>query len=145
MEGGMKRYIDETRVDAGAEQIYRALCDVARWPEWDDELEHVTIAGAAVAGADFVLRPKGGPNVRMKIVSADPPRRFIDCALLPLARIQTTHELLPQSGGTLVRSVVEVSGPLGFLWDRLVARKLAAGAHAQTLRLGTYAALAGPA
>jgi hypothetical protein len=135
----MKRYVDETLVDASAEQLYRALIDVARWPEWDDELERVSIAGEAAAGAAFVLRPRGGPNVRMKIVSADRPRCFVDCALLPLARIQTTHELRPQGGGTLVRSVIEISGPLGFLWDRLVARKLADGAHAQTVRLGRYA------
>ena len=136
----MKRYVDETLVAANADQIYRALCDVARWPDWDDELERVTIAGEAVAGAPFTLRPKGGPNVRMKIVSTEPARRFVDLALLPLARIQTTHELLPQGGGTLVRSIIEVTGPLGFLWDRLVARKLAEGAHAQSLRLAAHAA-----
>jgi hypothetical protein len=136
----MKRYVDETFVAAAAEPIYRALLDVARWPEWDDELDRVTIASPAVAGALFTLRPKGGPNVRMKIVAAEPARRFVDCALLPLARIETAHELLPQPGGTLVRSVIMVSGPLGFLWDRLVARKLAEGAHAQTLRLGAHAA-----
>ena len=136
----MKRYIDETHVEASAERIYAALRDVARWPDWDDELERVTIAGEAIAGAPFSLRPKGGPNVRMRIVAAEWPSRFVDLALLPLARIQTTHELLPQAGsGTLVRSVIEVTGPLGFLWDRLVARKLAEGAHGQTLRLGAYA------
>ncbi|HEY3146768.1 MAG TPA: SRPBCC family protein [Dongiaceae bacterium] len=136
----MKRYVDETAVAAKADQIYRALCDVARWPDWDDELERVTIAGAAATGAPFTLRPKGGPNVRMKIVAAEPARLFVDCALLPLARIRTTHELLPHAGGTLVRSIVDVTGPLGFLWDRLVARKLANSAHAQTLRLGAHAA-----
>jgi ligand-binding SRPBCC domain-containing protein len=136
----MKRYVDETFVEAAAEAIYRALLDVARWPEWDDELERVTIADKAMVGTSFTLRPKGGPNVRMKIVAADPSRRFVDCALLPLAHIETTHELLPQDGGTLVRSVIAISGPLGFLWDRLVARKLADGAHAQTLRLGAHAA-----
>ena len=135
----MKRYVDETVVAAAAEPIYRALLDVARWPEWDDELERVTIVGPAVAGTSFTLKPKGGPNVRMKIVAADPSRRFVDCALLPLARIQTTHELLAQEGGTLVRSVIEVSGPLGFLWDRLVAHRLAEDAHAQTLRLAAHA------
>jgi hypothetical protein len=136
----MKRYVDETVVDAAAEPIYQALLDVAHWPAWDDELERVTIAGPVVAGASFTLRPNGGPNVRMRIVAAEPARRFVDCAVLPLARIETTHELLPQAGGTLVRSTIAVSGPLGFLWDRLVARKLADGAHAQTLRLGQYAA-----
>src|SRR5262245_53413972 len=140
-EGAMKQYVDETFVAAAAEPVYQALLDVAHWPEWDDELERVTIAGPAVAGAAFTLRPRGGPDVRMKIVTADPARRFVDCALLLLARIETTHELLPQAGGTLVRSIITVSGPLGFLWDRLVVRKLAAGAHAQALRLGSYAAV----
>lgn len=134
----MRRYVDETRVPVAAEKIYRALYDVARWPEWDDEIERVTIEGAAVPGAAFVLRPKGGPNVRMKIVAADPPHRFADVALLPLARIQTTHELLAQEDGTLIRSVIEVSGPLAFLWDRLVARKLAKDAPTQALRLAAY-------
>lgn len=136
----MKRYLDEAMVAASADRIYRALCDGAHWPDWDDELERVTIAGEAAAGAPFTLRPKGGPDVRMKIVSTEPARRFVDCALLPLARIRTTHELLPRGGGTLVRSIIAVTGSLHFLWDRLVARKLAEGAHAQSLRLAAYAA-----
>ena len=135
----MKLYIDETFVTTAAEPIYRALCDVARWPAWDEELESAHIDGAAVPGARFTLRPKGGPNVAMKVVAADNPSRFVDLALLPLARIQTTHELEPRAGGTLVRSIIAVTGPLAFLWDQLVARKLAADAHAQTLRLGAYA------
>jgi hypothetical protein len=139
----MKRYVDETAVAANADQIYRALCDVARWPDWDDGLERVTIVGEAAAGAPFTLRPKGGPNVRMKFVSIEPARRFVDLALLPLARIQTIHELLPQGSGTLVRSIIEVYGPLGFLWDRLVARKLAESAHAQSLRLAAHASSQG--
>jgi hypothetical protein len=74
------------------------------------------------------------------IHTPEAPTRFVDLAHLPLARMRTTHELTPlAAGGTSVRIVIEVFGPLAFLWDRLVARGQAAGVVAQTHALAAYA------
>jgi hypothetical protein len=53
--------------------------------------------------------------------------------------MRTSSEFVPTTGGTHVRVCIEVFGPLAFLWDRLVARKLAADCEQQTRRFIAFA------
>jgi hypothetical protein len=70
----------------------------------------------------------------MRIEEVESPRRFVDLAFLPLAKMRTSTEFLPGASGTgtRIRVIIEVFGPLAFLWDRIVARKLAADCEQQT-------------
>ena len=137
----MRRYQHEVIVPTSAEKLYRAIADVSRWPSWDEGLERVEHDGRTEPGATFVLKPRGGPRVSMTIEAAEAPSRFVDLAHLPLARMRTSHELLATGDGrgTCVRVVIEVFGPLAWLWDRVIARDQAAGCAAQTLALAAYA------
>jgi uncharacterized protein YndB with AHSA1/START domain len=129
----MRRYVHETVVSTPPEALFRAITDITHWPSWDPELESTEHDGALAPGTRFFLTPRGGPRVRMSIEEAEGPSRFSDLSHLPLATLRTVHEFLPApEGGTRVRLTLEVSGLLGFLWDRLVVRKQAAGAEAQT-------------
>jgi hypothetical protein len=129
------------RSDLAPEALYHAVSQVCRWPEWDPELDSVTCDQAvATTGTRFVLKPKGGPRVRLVVEEAAPPRRFTDIAFLPLARMRTVHafEALPE-GGTRVTQRFETSGLLAWLWDRVLVRGQVAGAAAQVARMATFA------
>ena len=128
----MRRYSYETDTAVSAETLFRAKTDIRRWPEWDSDLETTSFDAPLAAGSPFMLKPKGGPKVAMRIVEVEAPRRFVDLAFLPLAKMRTSTEFLPCANGTRVRVVIEVFGPLAFLWDRLLARKLAADCEHQT-------------
>jgi uncharacterized protein YndB with AHSA1/START domain len=143
----MRRYSYETETAVSAEKLFRAKADIARWPEWDSELETTSIDAPLRAGSPFMLKPKGGPKVAMRIEEVEEPRRFVDLAFLPLAKMRTSTEFLPSAtstgNGTRIRVVIEVFGPhsaskdareraIAFLWDRIVARKLAADCEQQT-------------
>src|SRR5215218_9486477 len=128
----MRRYVQETLVPTPVTALYRALTDIARWPQWDPELAATEAPASLSRGAPFSLTPRGGPRVRMVVEEASAPGAFTDVAHLPLARMRTRHELLACAEGTRVRVVIEVSGPLAFLWDRVVARKQAQGCEANT-------------
>jgi uncharacterized protein YndB with AHSA1/START domain len=131
----MRRYVHEVVVSTAPEKLFRSITDIASWPKWDSELEATEITelgGALVPGTRFSLKPKGAPRVSMSIEAAEAPRRFVDLSHLPLAKMRTAHEFLEEAQGTRIRVTIEVFGPLGFLWDRIVARKQAAGARAQT-------------
>ena len=130
----MRRYSYETETAVSAEKLFRAKTDIARWPDWDSELEATSFDAPLRAGSPFMLKPKGGPKVAMRIEQVEEPRRFVDLAFLPLATMRTSTELLPCAAGTRIRVVIEVLGPLAFLWDRIVARKLAADCEHQTKR-----------
>ena len=128
----MRRYSYETNTAGSAEKLFRAKIDICHWPEWDSELEATALDAPLAAGSPFMLKPKGGPKVSMRIEEVDAPRRFVDLALLPLAKMRTSTEFLPSAGGTRIRVTIEVFGPLAFFWDRVVARKLAADCEQQT-------------
>jgi hypothetical protein len=135
----MRRYTHHVRCSADPSQLYRALVDIDRWPEWGGDLEWARIDSPVEPGAAFRLKPKGGPVVSMQVEAAEAPHRFVDVAHLPLARMRTVHEFASVGHETLITIVIEVFGPLGFLWDRLVARKQAADTAAQTQRLIAFA------
>jgi hypothetical protein len=54
--------------------------------------------------------------------------------------MRTSHFFTPDAAGTRVDVRIEVWGPLGFLWDRVVARKQAAGVADQTRAFLAFAA-----
>jgi Polyketide cyclase / dehydrase and lipid transport len=128
----MRRYSYETNTAVSADRLFRAKTDIQHWPDWDDELEATAFDAPLAAGSPFMLKPKGGPKVSMRIEEVEAPRRFVDMALLPLAKMRTSTEFLPSADGTRIHIVIEVFGPLAFLWDRIVARKLAADCEQQT-------------
>lgn len=127
----MTRYSHETFTDLTPDALYAAITAIDRWPEWGDDLERTEAPASLSSGASFMLRPKGGPNVRMTVVEATRPRCFTDRAHLFLGTMMTMHLFERAKDGTgqmVTRVTVEISvhGPLGFFWDRIIARKQAA-------------------
>jgi hypothetical protein len=128
----MKRYSYTTLTMLTPQQLYRAVADINRWPDWDSELEATSHDGRLEAGTPFMLKPKGGPKVSMTIEKAEEPCCFVDIAHLPLAKMRTSHRFTAEPSGTRIDITIEIRGPLALLWDRVVARKLAAGTAGQT-------------
>ena len=136
----MARHTHETLVDLAPERLFAAITAIRRWPEWDDELAAAEHDGTPLRpGSRFALTPKSGRRVPMRVERVSPPTLFVDAADLPLGCLRNTHEFVPTGRRTLIRHTVEVTGPLAFVWDRLIARKLAAGLDAQTPRFVAFA------
>ena len=128
----MRAYVHDTVTDLSLNVLWNAKRDLTRWPEYDDGLESVEHDGVLEVGRGFALTPRGGPRVRMTIAIVDAPTRFADVAHLPLAKMRTTTEFLAEPAGTRVRVRIQVTGPLAWWWDRVLARKLAAESAGQT-------------
>ncbi|WP_303980543.1 SRPBCC family protein [Dongia mobilis] len=140
----MRRYSYETHSHLPAEQLYRAFSDVAAWPQWDDGIDGVELDGPAETGSIFALKPRGRDAVKLRVETMVEPYRFADMAYLPLARLRTEHSFIPTPHGTLVRSTVEIRGPLARFWDRPLARSYAEGAARQTRSFLAFAATWNP-
>jgi hypothetical protein len=136
----MRRYSYETRTELPADRLFSALADVASWPQWDAGIEAVILKGPANEGSAFAVKPLGRRAVRLKVETMVAPYRFADVAYLPLARLRTEHSFIPIPDGTLVRSVVEIRGPLARFWDRLLSGDYRASAAEQTRRFLAFAA-----
>ncbi|MBV1702868.1 MAG: SRPBCC family protein [Hyphomicrobiales bacterium] len=135
----MKTYTYTTTTHVPAAKLFRAIADIANWPKWDSDLESTQHNGGLEAGARFMLKPKGGPKVKMEIIEAIAPTHFDDLAHLPLAKMRTSHHFAQSAGQTRIDVKIEVWGCLSFFWDRVVARQQAASTPEQTRRFIAYA------
>ncbi|HJZ76901.1 MAG TPA: SRPBCC family protein [Vicinamibacterales bacterium] len=121
------------------EAVWAAWSDVDRWHEWDPDLEFARAADGFSAGTRFVLKPKGGPKVTIRLLRAEPLRGYTDLTVFPLARMYGIHDMVETSDGLTLSITIRVEGPLTRLWKTLVAQKVADEAPAQLRSLANWA------
>ncbi len=112
---------------APASAFFECWADMATWPEWNSDTEWVRLDGPFEAGARGVLKPRGGPRVRFEVTALVPGREFTDVSRLAGARLTFRHlvEARPD-GGCDLRVTITMTGPLGWLWTRMLGKGLAA-------------------
>lgn len=130
-----------TAVVRGLDQqaVWNAWVDVNHWAEWDTDIHRATLHGAFVPGAHFVLHPKGGPQIRIELVRAEPLVGYTDLARFPLARMYGIHDMRETPHGLELTITIRVEGPLAWLWRKLVAQKVADEAPRQIASLAAFA------
>jgi hypothetical protein len=98
---------------------------MATWPEWNLDTEWVRLDGPFETGSRGVLKPKGGPKVKFVIESLVPDRQFVDVSLLVGARLTFRHTVEQlQEGGCRVHVTVTMTGPLRWLWFKILGSGL---------------------
>ncbi len=113
--------------DVKKEDVWRAWTDVNNWPKWDKELDYCQIEeGFAFSeGNRFILKPLGGPKVKITLSEVVTNKKFTDYCKFLGATMHDHHELEETPTGLLVKSKITVSGPFGFIWVKLVANNVA--------------------
>ena len=117
------------------DRLWSIWSDVDAWHTWQPELDYAKLEGAFAAGSTFRLKPKGGPRVRIELLTVEPNRRFVDLTRFPLARMYGDHQFIRRGDEIEIRTTVRVEGALGFLWRKLVAEGVARGMEEQTRSL----------
>ncbi|TAK73197.1 MAG: polyketide cyclase [Gammaproteobacteria bacterium] len=107
------------------EDIWRIWADVNNWPKWDKELESCEMKGSFEERNQFILKPKGGPKVKITLSEVKPNEKFTDYCKFIGATMYDMHELEETSDGLRITNTIMVSGPLGFIWVYLVAKGVA--------------------
>lgn len=118
--------------DIRKEDIWRAWADVNNWPKWDSELEYCDLKGQFAQGEQFILKPRGGPKVKITLSEVTTNERFTDYCKFLGATMYDAHELTNEPDGIRITNIISVTGPLSFLWVRLVAKKVAQAVLIQT-------------
>ena len=126
-----------TDVDKAA--VGSAWSDVNDWRVWDTDLECAKLRGPFHLGAAFVLRPKGGPNVKIRLERVDVLVGYTDLTRFPLARMYGVHDMEETPDGLRLTTTIRVEGILGWLWRKLVAQKVADESPTQLLSLVAFA------
>ena len=111
--------------EVNSKQMWTLFADVNNWHTWDQGIEYAKLEGKFEAGNYFILRPKGGPDVKVKLIETIDNKRFLDVTAFPLAKMYDDHIFEETPEGLRITYTVTVKGILGFLWVKLVAQKIA--------------------
>jgi hypothetical protein len=106
------------------EQMWKLFSDVNNWHTWDSGIEYAKLVGNFEKGNHFLLRPKGGPNVKVELLEVVENKRFLDVTSFPLAKMYDEHLFEETENGLKITNIITVKGILSFLWVKLVAKKI---------------------
>src|SRR5262249_36825179 len=97
---------------ASPEAIWRQWADVARWPEWNGDIERIQLDGPFAAGSRITMTPIGQDPIELRIAETAKPTLFVDEADLGEISVRTIHsaERL-ETGPTRISYRMEISGP----------------------------------
>jgi hypothetical protein len=105
--------------------FFAKWADMATWPEWNADTEWVRLDGPFEQGATGTLKPKGGPKVSF-VVATLTDSEFVDVSRLPGARLTFAHRVAVTAAGTEVSVTISLTGPLRWLWSKVMGADLAA-------------------
>ncbi|MBX9621503.1 MAG: polyketide cyclase [Alphaproteobacteria bacterium] len=111
--------------DIKKERVWQIWTDVNHWPKWHADLEYCKLEGAFAVGNYFMLKPKGVKAVKIELTHIEEDRKFTDCTSFFGAKMYDTHELEETKDGLRLINTLVMTGPLKFLWVKLVAQNVA--------------------
>ena len=109
------------------EQMWKLFADVNNWHIWDNGIEFAKMEGKFEKGNHFILRPKGGPSVKVKLLETTENKHFLDVTHFPLAKMFDDHLFEETADGLRITNTITVKGFLGFLWIKIVVQKIVDG------------------
>jgi len=115
------------KTKANKTAIWRLWTDVENWHVWDLDVEHAKLNGLFTAGSGGYLKPKGGPKAQFVIDSCVELSSFTNLTKLPFCVMNFSHKMQERPDGLYVIHRVEMSGPLTFLFSKLLGKNIAKG------------------
>ena len=91
---------------------------------WEIRILHD--GGAFEVGNYFMMKPQGFSAVKIMLTHVEKEKTFTDCTTFIGAKMYDTHTVEETPQGIRVTNIVMVTGPLQWLWTKLVAQNVAA-------------------
>lgn len=97
---------------APPEAIWRAWTDVAHWPRWNADIEHIELSGPFATGSTIAMTTRDQNTIQLRLAEVLDGKRFIDEAHVAGTAIHTTHEIERLGDGrTRVTYRLHATGP----------------------------------
>jgi len=107
------------------EDIWRIWTDINNWPTWHGDLDYCKLEGDFKVGNHFFLKPKGVQPVKIVLTEINEGYSFTDCTSFFGAKMYDTHAMEETVEGLKLTNTLVVTGPLKWLWIKLVAQNVA--------------------
>ena len=131
------------RSTAHPDLYFQRWIDHDTWPAWSPDTEWVRLDGPARRGTRGVIKPKGAPRAKFVITACEPATsetgaaEYTDTSTLPGATLVFRHIARPSPDGTDLQVDVTMTGPLTFVWARVMGGGFKTSAQADLDRLVT--------
>jgi hypothetical protein len=120
------------------EAVWKAWTDINRWNAWQSDIDYAKLSGSFEVGNHFVLRPKGGPEVKIEIIEAVTNQCFTDLTRFPGAKMYGKHEFIRHADWLELKTTMSIEWPFSFIWRKIVAEGIVKGLEQQTAELVAY-------
>ena len=107
------------------EDIWRIWTDINNWPTWHGDLDYCKLEGDFKVGNHFFLKPKGVQPVKIVLTEINEGYSFTDCTSFFGAKMYDTHAMEETVDGLKLTNKLVVTGPLKWLWIKLVGQNIA--------------------
>lgn len=107
-------------------RIFALYAKAEEWPKWDPEVKAAFLDHGLRAGSTGRLHPRSGPKAAIRVIDVVESRSFTVESRLPLCRMIFGHDLEQQEEYVQATHWVEFSGPLSFLFRRLIGAQFKA-------------------
>lgn len=114
------------------EKVWKVWTDIDHWHAWQSDIEFAKLEGEFKVGGRFLMKPKGGPKVKIEIIQVEKNKKFTDLTRFPLAKMYGSHEFIIHGDELEIKTTMSIEGALAFLWRKLVAEDVAKGMAEQT-------------
>ncbi|PPE03471.1 polyketide cyclase [Holospora curviuscula] len=107
------------------EDIWRIWTDINNWPTWHGDLDYCKLEGDFKVGNHFFLKPKGVQPVKIVLTEINEGYSFTDCTSFFGTKMYDIHAMEETVDGLKLTNKLVVTGPLKWLWIKLVAQNVA--------------------
>ncbi|MBC6109990.1 SRPBCC family protein [Pedobacter fastidiosus] len=115
-----------TTKEVNKEQIWKLMSNVNQWKNWDTSVEKSELKGNFETGSHFLFKPKGGPDINIKLIEVIPYAYFKDETVFPLAKMNGEHWYEETADGLKITITMTMRGVLSFLWNKIVMKGIVA-------------------
>lgn len=115
------------RTKATKQRVWQLWTDAEHWNIWDKDVEYASIQGEFTTGAVGTIKPVGGPKTTLKILHCDYEKGFTSRTTFPLCTMDFIHCLAENGREIEITHRIEISGPLAFLFSKIIGKNIAKG------------------
>jgi uncharacterized protein YndB with AHSA1/START domain len=106
--------------------VWKVWSDTATWPEWNPDVQSMTIDGPFAAGSTGTMKTKQGTR-QIQLSDVVPGRSFrLQTTVIPLTRFAFECQVVAgPAGKTTISQAIRVGGPLGGVVGGMMGRQIA--------------------
>jgi uncharacterized protein YndB with AHSA1/START domain len=106
--------------------VWKVWSDTTSWPQWNPDVQSMTLNGPFAAGTTGTMKTKQGTRL-VQLAEVVPGRSFrLETTVIPLTRFAFECQVLAgPAGKTTISQAIRVGGPLGGLVGGMMGRQIA--------------------